>query len=77
MIITLGAFAMKVRRRAARWASRVRPPAATPAPNLIWSPAARATFLQHIDAAIVGCQPESYSVFLAMNPTRIRDSSTG
>jgi phosphatidylserine/phosphatidylglycerophosphate/cardiolipin synthase-like enzyme len=28
-----------------------RPPAATPAPNLIWSPAARASFLQHIDQA--------------------------
>ena len=28
-----------------------RPPAATPAPNLIWSPAGRATFLQQIDAA--------------------------
>jgi len=27
------------------------PPAATPAPNLIWSPAGRATFLQQIDAA--------------------------
>jgi phosphatidylserine/phosphatidylglycerophosphate/cardiolipin synthase-like enzyme len=27
------------------------PPPATPAPNLLWSPAARATFLQHIDAA--------------------------
>lgn len=28
-----------------------RPPEATPAPNLIWSPAARAVFLQHIDQA--------------------------
>jgi cardiolipin synthase A/B len=28
-----------------------RAPAATPAPNLIWSPAARASFLQHIDQA--------------------------
>jgi cardiolipin synthase A/B len=28
-----------------------RPPEATPAPNLIWSPMARATFLQHIDQA--------------------------
>jgi len=28
-----------------------RPPAATPAPNLIWSPMARASFLQHIDQA--------------------------
>lgn len=27
------------------------PPAATPAPNLIWSPGARAAFLQQIDAA--------------------------
>jgi hypothetical protein len=27
------------------------PPAARPAPNLIWSPAGRATFLQQIDAA--------------------------
>jgi len=27
------------------------PPAATPAPNLIWSPAARSIFLQQIDAA--------------------------
>ncbi len=27
------------------------PPAATPAPNLIWSPAARASFLQRIDQA--------------------------
>jgi phosphatidylserine/phosphatidylglycerophosphate/cardiolipin synthase-like enzyme len=27
------------------------PPAATPAPNLIWSPAARSNFLQQIDAA--------------------------
>jgi len=29
-----------------------RPPAATTAPRLIWSPAARATFLQRIDAAV-------------------------
>ena len=28
-----------------------RPPSATPAPNLVWSPMARATFLQHIDQA--------------------------
>jgi cardiolipin synthase A/B len=28
-----------------------RPPEATPAPNLIWSPMARASFLQHIDQA--------------------------
>ena len=28
-----------------------RPPAATPAPHLIWSPDARAAFLQHIDQA--------------------------
>jgi cardiolipin synthase len=28
-----------------------RPPPATPAPNLIWSPMARASFLQHIDQA--------------------------
>ncbi len=28
-----------------------RPPQATPAPNLIWSPAARAAFLQRVDAA--------------------------
>lgn len=28
-----------------------RPPEATPAPNLVWSPDARATFLQHIDRA--------------------------
>jgi cardiolipin synthase A/B len=28
-----------------------RPPEATPAPNLIWSPMARASFLQHIDHA--------------------------
>jgi len=28
-----------------------RPPPATPAPNLVWSPMARATFLQHIDQA--------------------------
>jgi cardiolipin synthase A/B len=28
-----------------------RPPPATPAPNLVWSPMARATFLQHIDEA--------------------------
>jgi cardiolipin synthase A/B len=28
-----------------------RAPAATPAPNLIWSPTARASFLQHIDRA--------------------------
>jgi cardiolipin synthase A/B len=28
-----------------------RPPAATAAPNLVWSPMARATFLQHIDQA--------------------------
>jgi phosphatidylserine/phosphatidylglycerophosphate/cardiolipin synthase-like enzyme len=28
-----------------------RPPEANPAPNLVWSPAARATFLQHIDRA--------------------------
>lgn len=29
-----------------------RPPEATPAPNLIWSPMARASFLQHIDQAV-------------------------
>jgi len=29
-----------------------RPPEATPAPNLIWSPTARASFLQHIDQAV-------------------------
>jgi cardiolipin synthase A/B len=28
-----------------------RPPEATPAPNLVWSPMARASFLQHIDHA--------------------------
>jgi cardiolipin synthase A/B len=28
-----------------------RPPEATPVPHLVWSPAARATFLQHIDHA--------------------------
>jgi len=28
-----------------------RPPEATPAPDLVWSPSARATFLQHIDHA--------------------------
>jgi cardiolipin synthase A/B len=29
-----------------------RPPPATAAPNLVWSPMARATFLQHIDRAV-------------------------
>jgi cardiolipin synthase A/B len=29
-----------------------RPPEATPAPNLVWSPAARAAFLRHIDGAV-------------------------
>jgi cardiolipin synthase A/B len=29
-----------------------KPPEATPAPNLVWSPAARAAFLSHIDQAV-------------------------